>query len=1855
MKKIRRTSALLMTLVMLLGIAPVIGLAEPGLLPVGNNGTVAFDDSEDYTLYDAQKLAAARRHTDLGSGIVTLLNNFDSSVIAHFTRNPSSRGSLAIVDSDTPQVDGGKALQFNYALNDGYNGVLLRRDTMPNFPLGGNWKGLSAINFWFKSLEITSRTHTLQLVNGNSWTSGNVYELELKTVPGVDPTYTGWQYVSVPIEMFHVKDNPGSMMPIGMLENIFTFAIYMGGTGNGTITLDNVNLIFAKEVVVDDFTDYANSEELQDGWVTNGATNAIALTETAKGKGMTLTYPDAGFNAAGYAGVQNAVLAGNASVWHENFDGAGFAMGNIPTGNTGLNGWTCSTANVYSFVAGEGRDGSNALRMNRTSQSWTSLFRRGIVVEPNTEYTISLWYRRARAGSSNANIVFKVHGNATATGTGGTNLTGDVGFGGTNTWTYYSQTFNTGQFSYCDVYFSDANADFFFDDIDISKEAAASSASQNWDGTAAIAFWYQGDGKGQDTVLQIFSGDNSVMEAPLSGMAGFNADSTAMQYVYLPISEFVPAAPGAVLNLSKVLGVGIRVNKSGDGITGGGTLSLGNIIRIVPSNLVVYDSEVAFPVAALNATGNDNMLKLLNANAIIVGGGRISAMQYTSDNPNVLPSTPAGKWAYGGMIRDNGVANIKLTAVQVFADNALRTVVLNTDLKITAAGMSEPIDALDYLAARGLVNDGKLLTALHDKGPNSNGRSHNQRLLEMTGVTPAMWNNDFSFVSGEIGTRQSMIEEGIRQWNDGALVSMMMHVLPPTRTAAQETSGGNWDARTRTDQNGVQAYLTPTQWADLLTDGGTLNTNWKRRLDVYAGFLQQFKDAGVRPMFRPFHEMNQHVFWWAGIPANTVALWELTHDYLVYEKGLDNMIWVFNVQDLPQWYGTFAGNGAGNNIPTTAHGGQPTGMAEYDATDWTLFVPRADTWDIFTVDVYENINDLNDPKPDINGYTLEIYQKAQAIAGDKPMAIGEFLKAPTQAQIAAQPKWTFAMLWGTDSNEGFSTSYNTRDALRTFYQQNLNIEDTPRYAFYGDDGLNGANIRFRETNLSATGSDNLIKVLNANALIKDGGRIVGMRYTSSNTSVLLSSGSTNSYKGVIRRNGTTSLSNITLLLEISGALVTEVLDPTLVLTLRASGMDPAVDVLDYLKSLGDSSAHISAMHNREPNSNPRQATQYVFDRTRETPSMWSGDFLFSQADVNNRQTMINEAIRQWNDGALVNIMMHVTAPHRTVAQETSGSNWDRRSNADQNGVQAYLTPTQWADLLTDGGALNTNWKRRLDVYAGFLQQLKDAGVRPMFRPFHEMNQHVFWWNGIPENTKALWRLTYDYLVDVKGLDNMIWVWNVQDLPDWYGTFAGNGAGNNIPTTAHGGMPTGMAEYAARDFGIFDPGDEYWDIFSLDVYENYNEPHLPLTHGYTDDLYAKSIAAAKGKPMAIGECYIPPTQAQLAAQPRWVFTMLWSRDAATEINRAYGNYNRFDTFYKENLTIADTPRFASYGEGQQGIIEDFESFANTTALRARYVSNASQVTANLVNSPFTGGGANALSITYTTSSTLRGVAGTFPAAMDITGAKSISFWYQGNGRSGQTIYFRLYNGNNIFQFDVLDDPQYSQGSLDPQFIQAPLDMFVPVTAGTVFDPANLTGIGFFIRQLGGESRNGTIYFDEVAWSSKLAEPLPASFKINFTSTNLSATGSDYLVKLLKENTTITPLIPVTGAQPYILQVLYKAEENDILLNDGLFSSKGVFRNEGNLVLEIDKVSVYANNKQYYVDVGQTINIAVSNLAEPIDPIEYLQWLTGKGHLSAMHNKEPNERPRICTDRIISDTGVTPAIWSGDFLYLAADVS
>lgn len=86
-------------------------------------------------------------------------------------------------------------------------------------------------------------------------------------------------------------------------------------------------------------------------------------------------------------------------------------------------------------------------------------------------------------------------------------------------------------------------------------------------------------------------------------------------------------------------------------------------------------------------------------------------------------------------------------------------------------------------------------------------------------------------------------------------------------------------------------------------------------------------------------------------------------------------------------------------------------------------------------------------------------------------------------------------------------------------------------------------------------------------------------------------------------------------------------------------------------------------------------------------------------------------------------------------------------------------------LVTEGTALNTTFKGYLDTLATHLSTFQNANAVIILRLFHEMNGGWFWWGEKdPTQYKNVWKYTYNYLTNTKGLHNLIWNWSPYQLP-----------------------------------------------------------------------------------------------------------------------------------------------------------------------------------------------------------------------------------------------------------------------------------------------------------------------------------------------------------------------------------------------------------------------------------------------------------------------------------------------------------
>ena len=255
------------------------------------------------------------------------------------------------------------------------------------------------------------------------------------------------------------------------------------------------------------------------------------------------------------------------------------------------------------------------------------------------------------------------------------------------------------------------------------------------------------------------------------------------------------------------------------------------------------------------------------------------------------------------------------------------------------------------------------------------------------------------------------------------------------------------------------------------------------------------------------------------------------------------------------------------------------------------------------------------------------------------------------------------------------------------------------------------------------------------------------------------------------------------------------------------------------------------------------------------PAVWGSDFIL-WGDKDLGPQIVDEATRKWHQGYLVTLMWHEGRP-----TDEPPYDW-------KNSIQGKLTDAEWAELTTPGTKLNKRWLDQIDIIAGYLKQLQDAGVTVLWRPYHEMNGVWFWWgnkkgkNGITR----LWKMMYDRYTNYHHLNNLIWVWGANGMRD-------------IPFDE------------AYDYKDYYPGSDYVDILGADIYH----------FDYEQDDYEALLKLANGKPIALTETGELPKPEILGVQPQWTWFMVWTSWLWT------------DNTHKEVKQIYNMPRTLSHDE------------------------------------------------------------------------------------------------------------------------------------------------------------------------------------------------------------------------------------------------------------------------------------------------------------------------------------------------------
>ncbi|MBQ8201304.1 MAG: hypothetical protein IJZ74_06020 [Clostridia bacterium] len=269
---------------------------------------------------------------------------------------------------------------------------------------------------------------------------------------------------------------------------------------------------------------------------------------------------------------------------------------------------------------------------------------------------------------------------------------------------------------------------------------------------------------------------------------------------------------------------------------------------------------------------------------------------------------------------------------------------------------------------------------------------------------------------------------------------------------------------------------------------------------------------------------------------------------------------------------------------------------------------------------------------------------------------------------------------------------------------------------------------------------------------------------------------------------------------------------------NVNAIDSAKAVYAYLQETWGTACLTGQMESTWMTS-PDYEMNFIFKHTGKLPAIRGLDFMH-----NDFQGVVNRSIAWWKQGGIPHICWH------TGSDFASGYNESKSHNLD------------WDAALTPGTEAYTVLLSAMDRAVPYLQQLEDAGVPVLWRPFHELDGGWFWWSkGGSDSFVRLWQLMYSRYTDYWGLDNLIWLLG----------YSGNG-GN-------------MAAWY--------PGDAYVDLIGADSY----------TPGANGRLYAEVAGVApEGMPIVFHECGTIPTQAQMeAADAPWLMFMVWHTSHLTD--------------------------------------------------------------------------------------------------------------------------------------------------------------------------------------------------------------------------------------------------------------------------------------------------------------------------------------------------------------------------------------
>jgi hypothetical protein len=304
----------------------------------------------------------------------------------------------------------------------------------------------------------------------------------------------------------------------------------------------------------------------------------------------------------------------------------------------------------------------------------------------------------------------------------------------------------------------------------------------------------------------------------------------------------------------------------------------------------------------------------------------------------------------------------------------------------------------------------------------------------------------------------------------------------------------------------------------------------------------------------------------------------------------------------------------------------------------------------------------------------------------------------------------------------------------------------------------------------------------------------------------------------------------------------------------------ATNLLCYLYSQYGN--HVLSGQQETSWSSPANDITWYATNNMKPPAVLGGDFLYRDGGSCTTATgTTTRAIAYWNAGGIPMIRYHMGMPAAGLTCNDDcymGSNCAEPTNG--NPSAAFFT-----NVITAGTPENTSLNAKLDYVAVQIKAMADANVPVLLALFHETQSNGWFWWAMTTNGPSfvnLWKYSFNYLTQTKGLKNIIWLMpysgspssafypgkGLIDLagPDTYATndpfsstYSGAKAviGSAVPIPLH---ETGLIPTPSKMF----PSTAPWVLFN--IWAGYQSDGTHNTTANIQSVYADSRVVTRDK-------------------------------------------------------------------------------------------------------------------------------------------------------------------------------------------------------------------------------------------------------------------------------------------------------------------------------------------------------------------------------------------------------------------------